>query len=199
MKCSATCPWFWGNFIIFSLTSGNHFWLLLKRWGNLVLDLVQIWANRCRIGREHFHPFDFCSSNLNWVFEIELRDVLSELISEFCIPKPNRKPNCKRYKVAYMLFSREKKASWRRNIYFEQLLTFLENGHHPVWNETCEFMVKNLPFAFLRFEVQDEDMFGEPNFIGQAVYPVSCYYLHIYIRNSAFDLSWVSFTYCVIR
>lgn len=27
-------------------------------------------------------------------------------------------------------------------------------------------------FAMLRFEVQDEDMFGEPNFIGQAVYPV---------------------------
>ena len=41
-------------------------------------------------------------------------------------------------------------------------------------------MVKNPHFAFLRFEVQDEDMFGEPNFIGQAVYPVSCYYLHIY-------------------
>lgn len=29
----------------------------------------------------------------------------------------------------------------------------------------------------LRFEVQDEDMFGEPNFIGQAVYPVSIYRL----------------------
>lgn len=25
----------------------------------------------------------------------------------------------------------------------------------------------------LRFEVQDEDMFGEPNFIGQAVFPVN--------------------------
>lgn len=48
-----------------------------------------------------------------------------------------------------------------------------ENGHNPIWNETCEFLVKNPNFAMLRFEVQDEDMFGEPNFIGQAVYPVS--------------------------
>lgn len=50
-----------------------------------------------------------------------------------------------------------------------------ENGHNPIWNETCEFLVKNPHFAMLRFEVQDEDMFGEPNFIAQAVYPVSKY------------------------
>lgn len=49
----------------------------------------------------------------------------------------------------------------------------VENGHNPIWNESCEFIVKNPNFAMLRFEVQDEDMFGEPNFIGQAVFPVS--------------------------
>lgn len=48
-----------------------------------------------------------------------------------------------------------------------------ENGHNPMWNESCEFIVKNSHFAMLRFEVQDEDMFGEKNFIGQTVYPVS--------------------------
>lgn len=26
--------------------------------------------------------------------------------------------------------------------------------------------------ALIRFQVQDEDMFGDPNFLGQAVYPV---------------------------
>lgn len=48
-----------------------------------------------------------------------------------------------------------------------------DNGFNPFWNEICEFHVKNPHFAMLRFEVQDEDMFGEPNFIGQALFPVS--------------------------
>lgn len=48
-----------------------------------------------------------------------------------------------------------------------------ENGHNTIWNEYCEFIVENPAFALLHFEVQDEDMFGEKNFIGQAVYPVN--------------------------
>lgn len=48
-----------------------------------------------------------------------------------------------------------------------------ENGHQPIWNETCEFVIRIPELAIIRFEVQDEDMFGEPNFIGQAVFPVS--------------------------
>lgn len=51
----------------------------------------------------------------------------------------------------------------------------LENGFNPIWNELCEFHIKNPDFAMLRFEVQDEDMFGERNFIGQSVFPVSKY------------------------
>lgn len=43
-----------------------------------------------------------------------------------------------------------------------------------MWNETCEFTVRNSHLAMLRFEVQDEDMFGEPNFIGQATFPINC-------------------------
>lgn len=43
-----------------------------------------------------------------------------------------------------------------------------------MWNETCEFTVRNPHLALLRFEVQDEDMFGEPNFIGQATFPLNC-------------------------
>jgi phosphatidylinositol phospholipase C gamma-1 len=42
-----------------------------------------------------------------------------------------------------------------------------------VWNEICEFDVTNPHFALLRFVVQDEDVFGDSNFIGQATYPVS--------------------------
>lgn len=50
----------------------------------------------------------------------------------------------------------------------------MDNGFNPKWNEEiCEFVVANKHFALLRFLVQDEDMFGEPNFIGQATYPVS--------------------------
>lgn len=50
---------------------------------------------------------------------------------------------------------------------------YTENGFNPVWNDLCEILVKNPNLALLRFEVQDEDMFGEPNFIGQATFPVS--------------------------
>lgn len=48
-----------------------------------------------------------------------------------------------------------------------------DNGFNPVWNEIIEFDVANPYFALLRFVVQDEDMFGDSNFIGQATYPVS--------------------------
>ncbi|KAL1117081.1 hypothetical protein AAG570_004409 [Ranatra chinensis] len=47
-----------------------------------------------------------------------------------------------------------------------------DNGLNPVWNETCEFDIINPQSSFLRFSVQDEDMFGDSNFIGQATYPV---------------------------
>lgn len=49
-----------------------------------------------------------------------------------------------------------------------------ENGFNPVWNEGCEFELLNPDLALLRFCVQDEDVFGDPNFIGQAVFPFNC-------------------------
>lgn len=49
-----------------------------------------------------------------------------------------------------------------------------DNGFNPVWNEVCEFDIINPDLALLRFVVQDEDMFGDPNFLGQATYPVRC-------------------------
>lgn len=48
-----------------------------------------------------------------------------------------------------------------------------DNGLNPMWNESCEFEVKFSDIALIRFVVQDEDMFGDTNFIGQATYPVS--------------------------
>lgn len=50
----------------------------------------------------------------------------------------------------------------------------VDNGFNPVWNETCEFDIINPDVALIRFVVQDEDMFGDPNFLGQATYPVKC-------------------------
>lgn len=52
-------------------------------------------------------------------------------------------------------------------------MSLADNGFNPFWNETCEMVVYNPFFAFLRFVVQDEDMFGDSNFIGQNTYPVS--------------------------
>ena len=48
-----------------------------------------------------------------------------------------------------------------------------DNGFNPVWNEGCEFEVFNPDLALIRFVAQDEDVFGDPNFIGQATFPVS--------------------------
>ena len=49
-----------------------------------------------------------------------------------------------------------------------------DNGLNPIWNESVSIEICNSALAFLRFTVQDEDMFGDANFIGQATYPVSC-------------------------
>uniref|UniRef100_A0A182X5M9 1-phosphatidylinositol 4,5-bisphosphate phosphodiesterase gamma n=1 Tax=Anopheles quadriannulatus TaxID=34691 RepID=A0A182X5M9_ANOQN len=61
-----------------------------------------------------------------------------------------------------------------------------DNGLNPIWNEICEFRIANPHFAMIRFEVQDEDMFGEPNFIGQAVFPLGSIrtgYRSVVLRN----------------
>ena len=49
----------------------------------------------------------------------------------------------------------------------------VDNGFNPVWNEMCEFDILNPQLAMLRFVIQDEDMFGDPNFLGQACIPLT--------------------------
>ncbi|XP_071536476.1 1-phosphatidylinositol 4,5-bisphosphate phosphodiesterase gamma-1 isoform X2 [Panulirus ornatus] len=49
-----------------------------------------------------------------------------------------------------------------------------DNGLNPVWCEKLIFQVKNPECSLIRFVVYDEDMFGEPNQIGQATFPVTC-------------------------
>lgn len=61
-----------------------------------------------------------------------------------------------------------------------------DNGFNPVWNETSEFEIMSPSVAFIRFVVNDEDMFGDSNFIGQGTYPVCCYCLFFYF---IFDFS----------
>jgi hypothetical protein len=46
-----------------------------------------------------------------------------------------------------------------------------DNGLNPVYNETIEFDVICPPLAYIRFAVYDEDVFGDPNFVAQAVFP----------------------------
>ncbi|KAL3182846.1 hypothetical protein MRX96_034483 [Rhipicephalus microplus] len=52
--------------------------------------------------------------------------------------------------------------------------TIPDNGLNPVWNEAYMFDICNPSVALLRFVVQDEDMFGDPNFLGQvtAAFPL---------------------------
>lgn len=55
------------------------------------------------------------------------------------------------------------------------VLTFsADNGINPIWNDICEFELANPELALIRFLVQDEDMFADRNFIGQATFPVKC-------------------------
>lgn len=50
-----------------------------------------------------------------------------------------------------------------------------DNGLNPLWkNETAVFDIICPDLALIRFVVQDEDVFGDPNFLGQATFPVTC-------------------------
>ncbi|KAM8861888.1 1-phosphatidylinositol 4,5-bisphosphate phosphodiesterase gamma-2 isoform 3-T3 [Synchiropus picturatus] len=52
---------------------------------------------------------------------------------------------------------------------------FRDNGLNPVWRATSEtmcFRVYEPELTFLRFVVNEEDMFSDPNFLAQATFPV---------------------------
>jgi phosphatidylinositol phospholipase C gamma-1 len=50
--------------------------------------------------------------------------------------------------------------------------TIQDNGFNPCWNETCDFDISNPDQVMVRLTLQDEDMFSDPNFLGQATYPL---------------------------
>uniref|UniRef100_A0A7M5UTU2 Phosphoinositide phospholipase C n=1 Tax=Clytia hemisphaerica TaxID=252671 RepID=A0A7M5UTU2_9CNID len=54
-----------------------------------------------------------------------------------------------------------------------QTKTKQDNGLCPTWFERLEFDVICPPLAKIRFVVHDEDMFGDPNFVAQACFPVT--------------------------
>lgn len=61
-----------------------------------------------------------------------------------------------------------------------------DNGFNPVWNEQTRFIVSNPDIALIQFLVQDEDVFGDPTFLGQAVYPVNSLktgYRSVHLKN----------------
>ncbi len=50
-----------------------------------------------------------------------------------------------------------------------------DNGLNPVWKASAEpvvFTVYEPELTFLRFVVNEEDMFSDPNFLAQATFPV---------------------------
>jgi len=46
-----------------------------------------------------------------------------------------------------------------------------DNGFNPIWDESFSLRILNPDLALLRLCVYDEDMFGDPNFLGAATYP----------------------------
>ncbi|KAI5700586.1 hypothetical protein M8J75_000926 [Diaphorina citri] len=83
--------------------------------------------------------------------------------------------------------------------------TVSDNGFNPTWNESCEFTVHNPEMALLRFVCQDEDMFGDSNFIGQATYPLlACRtgYRSVPLRNGyseELELSTLLVHICILK
>lgn len=69
------------------------------------------------------------------------------------------------------------------------LTSAASNGLNPVFNEKCEFDVHNPDMAFIRFVIQDEDMFGDPNFVAQATYPLCAVREGKVSRNTSYLLS----------
>jgi phosphatidylinositol phospholipase C gamma-1 len=62
-----------------------------------------------------------------------------------------------------------------------------DNGFNPYWCESCEFDIGNPEISLIRFAVFDEDYFGDPNFLGQATYPVPCLrtgYRSVQLKNA---------------
>ncbi|KAM4553805.1 1-phosphatidylinositol 4,5-bisphosphate phosphodiesterase gamma-2 [Fundulus diaphanus] len=54
-------------------------------------------------------------------------------------------------------------------------IVYRDNGLNPVWKapaEPVEFTVYEPELTFLRFVVNEEDMFSDPNFLAQATFPV---------------------------
>ncbi|XP_054632325.1 1-phosphatidylinositol 4,5-bisphosphate phosphodiesterase gamma-2 isoform X2 [Dunckerocampus dactyliophorus] len=59
-------------------------------------------------------------------------------------------------------------AKWKTTVY-------RDNGLNPVWKATAQpvcFKVYEPELTFLRFVVNEEDMFSDPNFLAQATFPV---------------------------
>jgi len=46
-----------------------------------------------------------------------------------------------------------------------------DNGFNPVWDESFNLRILNPDMALLRLCVYDEDMFGDPNFLGASTFP----------------------------
>lgn len=62
----------------------------------------------------------------------------------------------------------EGKNKWKTNVK-------VDTGLNPVWKEQHMLVeISNPEMALIRFCVQDLDMFGDDNFLGQATYPVKC-------------------------
>ncbi|XP_039609688.1 1-phosphatidylinositol 4,5-bisphosphate phosphodiesterase gamma-1-like isoform X1 [Polypterus senegalus] len=63
-----------------------------------------------------------------------------------------------------------------------------DNGLNPVWmQQQFVFDINNPEFAFLRFVVYEEDMFSDPNFLAQAIFPVKALktgYRSVPLKNS---------------
>ena len=67
-----------------------------------------------------------------------------------------------------------------------------DNGLNPVWSDSIELAVFCPPMAYIRFAVYDEDMFGDPNFIAQAVYPLCSLKQGKYLCNQVTSRSFNS-------
>lgn len=114
---------------------------------------------------EYYNPFDKSS-----VVGVDPITISLRIIAARHLPKASRSISCPSVEVE--VIGAEYDNSSGSNKYKTSKDRNAAGGFNPLWNETCEFDVVNPELAFLRCVVQDEDVFGEPNFIGQATFPI---------------------------
>ncbi|TKS73809.1 1-phosphatidylinositol 4,5-bisphosphate phosphodiesterase gamma-2 [Collichthys lucidus] len=120
-------------------------------------DPYPLWAVGC-----HMVALNFQTAVYKFIASV---CCLLQVIAARHLPKPGRSIASPFVEVELCGYSEEK----------FKTIVYRDNGLNPVWKAPAEpivFTVCEPELTFLRFVVNEEDMFSDPNFLAQATFPV---------------------------